>query len=162
MNPLVFCQPSLSPFLVSLCNLEALCWCEKAVVVSCWPAWRPPASPIHPGAFPGGCLCVECSTPWSLRPNGVWERGLGFFSLCSAVQTCCHTAALALSLSARITISPLLLSVHLSAPFTICHITFLSFFLSFFHCITFYSPQPFSYMDQVTFLVSSEGFVSIS
>ena len=95
MQRLVSCQASLSPSLVSTaspCDLKALCWCEKAVVVSCCPAWRPPASPIHPRAFPGGCLCVECSTPWSLEPNGVWERGLGFFSLCSAVQTCCHTA----------------------------------------------------------------------
>lgn len=123
MRPLVSCQDSLSPslvFAVSLCNLEALCWCEKAVVVSDRPVWRPPASPIHPGAFPGGCLCVECSTPWSLGPNGVWERGLGFFSLCSAVQTCCHTAAPATSFSVWITILPWFLSVCLSVCYVQC------------------------------------------
>lgn len=34
------CLHLLSP--QSLCDLKALCWCEKAVVVSCRPAWRPP------------------------------------------------------------------------------------------------------------------------
>lgn len=58
-----------------------------------------------------GCLCVECSAPWSLGPNGVWERDLGFFSLCSAVQTCCHTGTLVLHFSDCFTLSPLLLSV---------------------------------------------------
>lgn len=70
-----------------------MCWCKSAVVVFFRPTWHPSASPIHLQALLGGCLCAECSTPWSLGPNGVWERGLGFFSLCSAVQTrCCHTA----------------------------------------------------------------------
>lgn len=109
-----FTLAPVSPSIVSPecpCNLEALCWSEKAVVVPCRPAWCPPASPIHCRAVPGGCLCVECSTPWSLEPDGVWERSLGFLSLRSAVQTCCHIAAPALSFSACSTIPPNLLSV---------------------------------------------------
>lgn len=137
------CLHLLSP--QSLCDLKALCWCEKAVVVSCRPAWRPPASPIHPRAFPGGCLCVECSTPWSLEPNGVWERGLGFFSLCSAVQTCCHTAErddspespLHLYFCLSVCYTSVYLSACLSALFTVCLLHSLSHCPSFFPSLSF-------------------------
>lgn len=106
-----------------------MCWCKSGVVVSCRPTWHPSASPIHLQAFLGGCLCVECSTPWSLGPNGVWERGLGFFSLCSAVQTrCCHTATPSFP---RSTFTP----VFMSVPFTICHMTdIFTFFPLFLLC----------------------------
>lgn len=104
---------------ISVCNLLALCWCERALVASCRPTWHPPASPIHLQAFLGGCLCVECSTPWSLGPNGVWERGLGFFSLCSAVQTrCCHAATPSFSAQNH---CYAFISVFMSVPITICH-----------------------------------------
>ena len=150
MQRLVSCQASLSPSLVSTaspCDLKALCWCEKAVVVSCRPAWRPPASPIHPRAFPGGCLCVECSTPWSLEPNGVWERGLGFFSLCSAVQTCCHTAERDDSPE-----SPLHLYFCLSACYTsVCLLYLLSVTFTICHITVFRSSLPFPFLPPFFF-----------